>query len=209
MNKNGKVSVVDETGRELESYPMMIGATIKVPNTGTVDAGVEFVTWDPYSIPVISEHTGVIEFHDFIEGITVRQEKDEATGAQGMVLLEHKEDLHPQIVVKDKATGAVLGYYPGPAGAHVMVQEGTAIDAGMTLAKTPRKARTKDITGGLPRIAELHEARTPKSIEIAKIEGTVEFGGTAKGKRLVLVRDPVTGAEEEHLIPIGKKLFTW
>ncbi len=211
LNKNGKVILVDETGRELESYPMMIGAVIKVPNTGSVDAGVEFVTWDPYSIPVISEHTGVIEFQDFIEGITVRLEKDEATGAQGMVLLEHKEDLHPQIVVKDKATGVVLGYYPGPAGAHVMVKDGDAIDAGETLAKTPRKAaRTKDITGGLPRIAELFEARTPKeAAEIAKIEGTVEFGGTAKGKRLVLVRDPVTNAEEEHLIPIGKHVIVY
>ncbi len=211
LNKNGKVILADETGRELESYPMMIGAVIKVPNTGSVDAGVEFVTWDPYSIPVISEHTGVIEFQDFIEGITVRLEKDEATGAQGMVLLEHKEDLHPQIVVKDKATGVVLGYYPGPAGAHVMVKDGDAIDAGETLAKTPRKAaRTKDITGGLPRIAELFEARTPKeAAEIAKIEGTVEFGGTAKGKRLVLVRDPVTNAEEEHLIPIGKHVIVY
>ncbi|MFC1467108.1 DNA-directed RNA polymerase subunit beta' [Verrucomicrobiota bacterium] len=211
LNKNGKVIIADETGRELESYPMMIGATIAVADGKKVEAGSEFVTWDPYSIPVISEHTGVIEFHDFIEGITVRQEKDEATGAQGMVLLEHKEDLHPQIVVKDKATGDVLGYYPGPAGAHVMVQEGMEVAAGLTLAKTPRKAaRTKDITGGLPRIAELFEARTPKeAAEIAKIEGTVEFGGTAKGKRLLIVRDPVTNAEEEHLIPIGKHVIVY
>jgi DNA-directed RNA polymerase subunit beta' len=211
LNKNGLARIVDETGRELECYTMMIGAIISVADGGKVKAGSAFVNWDPYSIPVISEHTGVIEFQDFIEGITVRQERDEATGAQGMVLLEHKEDLHPQIVVKDKKTGDILGYYPGPAGAHVMVQEGMNVLAGLVLAKTPRKAaRTKDITGGLPRISELFEARTPKEAsEIAKIEGTVEFGGTAKGKRLLLVRDPITNAEEEHLIPIGKHVIVY
>jgi DNA-directed RNA polymerase subunit beta' len=119
--------------------------------------------------------------------------------------MEHKEDLHPQIVIMDDNKD-VIASYSIPAGAHIVVQEGRKIQAGTLLAKTPRKiAKTKDITGGLPRVAELFEARRPKdAAEIAKIDGVVEFGGTVRGKRRLILRDPTTGQEEEHLIPLNK-----
>ncbi|AKJ64962.1 DNA-directed RNA polymerase subunit beta' [Kiritimatiella glycovorans] len=211
LNKNGAVRIVDENDRELERYSTVIGAVISVEDGGTVEAGKTFVEWDPYSVPVISEHSGVVAFEDFIEGITVRRGRDESTGVEGMVLMEHKEDLHPRIVIRDPDTGDPRGYYPGPAGAHVMVEEGQKVEAGTSLAKTPRKAtRTKDITGGLPRVAELFEARTPKdSAEIAKIDGVVELGGMVRGRRQLMVKDRSTGAEEEHLIPIGKHIIVY
>jgi DNA-directed RNA polymerase subunit beta' len=130
---------------------------------------------------------------------------------EGRVIMEHKEDLHPQIMLKDPETKEVKAYYSIPASAHVMVDEGSEVPAGAMLAKTPRKvARTKDITGGLPRVAELFEARRPKeAAEIAKIDGVVEFAGSARGKRRLLVRDTVTGDEEEHLIPMGKHVVVF
>ena len=123
-----------------------------------------------------------------ISGVTVKREVDEATGVMGTVVIEHKEDLHPQIVIVDEQK-EVLASYSIPAGAHVTVSEGKKIQAGALLAKTPRKiAKTKDITGGLPRVAELFEARRPKdAAEIAKIDGVVEIGGTVRGKRKIIV----------------------
>jgi DNA-directed RNA polymerase subunit beta' len=211
LNKNGNLLIVDEEGRELERYAMVIGALVSVENGGEVKAGETFVEWDPYSVPILSEHDGVVEFHDFIEGVTVQKGVDESTGAEGLVVMEHKEDLHPQIVIRDKKNKDKVGYYSIPAGAQVMINEKDTVGAGFTLARTPRKTvRTKDITGGLPRVAELVEARTPKeAAEIAKIEGIVELGGIAKGKRKLIVRDTVTGAEEEHLIPMNKHVIVF
>ena len=209
LNKNGNILVVDEEGRELERYAMVIGALVSVDDGSEVKAGETFVEWDPYSVPILSEHDGELEFHDFIEGVTVQRAVDEATGIEGLTVMEHKEDLHPQIVIKAK--DGSKGFYSIPAGAQVMIKEGEPVSAGHTLARTPRKTvRTKDITGGLPRVAELVEARTPKeAAEIAKIEGIVELGGIAKGKRKLIVRDTVTGAEEEHLIPMNKHVIVF
>ena len=211
LNKNGMVSIYDKEGRELERYNAVIGAVIAVPDGGEVKKGQSFVKWDPYNVPILSEQSGVIEFRDFIEGVTVRKEVDESTGLEGTVVMEHKEDLHPQIVLKDAKTREAISYYSIPSGAHVMVVKGDEVVAGAMLAKTPRKVvRTKDITGGLPRVAELFEARRPKdAAEIAKIEGIVEFAGTARGRRKLLVRDPVTGDQEEHLIPMGRHVVVF
>ena len=211
LNKNGSVLVVDDEGRELERYALVIGALISIDDGGAVKSGETFVEWDPYSVPILSEHDGKIEFLDFIEGVTVQKGVDESTGVEGLVVMEHKEDLHPQIVIRDKKDKNKVGFYSIPAGAQVMIQEKEMITAGFTLARTPRKTiRTKDITGGLPRVAELVEARTPKeAAEIAKIEGIVELGGIAKGKRKLIVRDTVTGAEEEHLIPMNKHVIVF
>ncbi len=210
LNKNGFVVTHDDEGRELERYSAVIGAVITVDDGGRVKRGETFVSWDPYSVPILSEQDGKIDFHDFIEGVTVQKAEDATTGVEGLVVLEHKEDLHPQIVVKD-ASGNAIAYYSIPAAAHVMVTKGMKIIAGATLAKTPRKqSRTKDITGGLPRVAELVEARRPKeAAEIAKIDGIVELGGIAKGKRQLIIRDPATGTEEEHLIPMGKHVIVY
>ncbi|QBG47796.1 DNA-directed RNA polymerase subunit beta' [Verrucomicrobia bacterium S94] len=209
LNKNGNILVVDEEGRELERYAMVIGAQVSIDDGDRVEAGEVFVEWDPYSVPILSEHNGKLEFQDFIEGVTVQKTVDEATGVEGLTVMEHKEDLHPEIlIVGDDGN---VGHYSIPAGAQVMIKEGDTIAAGYTLARTPRKTvRTKDITGGLPRVAELVEARTPKeAAEIAKIEGIVELGGIAKGKRKLIVRDTVTGAEEEHLIPMNKHVIVF
>jgi DNA-directed RNA polymerase subunit beta' len=128
----------------------------------------------------------------------------------GTVVIEHKEDLHPQINIVNDA-GEVLAFYSIPAAAHIVVNQADRITAGSLLAKTPRKMlTTRDITGGLPRVAELFEARRPKdAAEIAKIDGVVDFAGTARAKRRILVRDPKTAAEEEHLIPHSKHIIVF
>ncbi|MFP6905404.1 MAG: DNA-directed RNA polymerase subunit beta', partial [Verrucomicrobiota bacterium] len=189
MNKSGVVGIYNEEGRELERHTTVIGAVISVEDGGLVKSGDAFVKWDPHNVPIISEYSGTIEYHDFIEGVTFRKEVDESTGTESTVVMDHKEDLHPQVVVKKGKEE--LGRYAIPAGAHVIVAQKEKISAGKTIAKTPRKsAKTKDITGGLPRVAELFEARKPKdAAEIAKIDGEVEFEGTSRGKRRLLVRD--------------------
>ena len=211
LNKNGSLGLYDKDGRELEHHTLVIGAVIAVVDGGSVKKGQSFVKWDPYNVPILSEQSGTIEFHDFIEGVTVKKELDESTGVEGTVVLEHKEDLHPQIMLRDSGTKQVLSYYSIPAGAHVMVAKHDKVVAGAMLAKTPRKViRTKDITGGLPRVAELFEARRPKDAsEIARIDGIVEFAGTARGRRKLVVKDQVTGDEEEHLIPMGKHIVVY
>lgn len=211
LNKNGFISVHNKEGRELEKYNAVVGAVINVPDGGDVKKGTAFVKWDPYNLPILTEFNGIIEFHDVIEGVTMKREVDEATGLIGTVIIDHKEELHPQIVVCDADSKEVLGYYSIPAGAHIVVNEKDAVSAGSVLAKTPRKvSKTKDITGGLPRVAELFEARKPKeAAEIAKIDGVVEFAGTFKGKRRLIVKDPDTGVEEEHLISHGKHLVVY
>ena len=170
-----------------------------------------FIEWDAYNVPIISEKAGLVRFLDIIEGVTMKQEVDETTGSEDMVIIEHKEDLHPTVIVEDAKSGDPLAQYSIPAGAHLVVSEGDEIGAGSLLAKTPRKAsKTKDITGGLPRVAELFEARRPKdAAEISKIDGVVDFGSSIRGKRCVVVKDIHTSVEEEHLIPIGKHIIVY
>ncbi|MEY2529673.1 MAG: DNA-directed polymerase subunit beta, partial [Verrucomicrobiota bacterium] len=210
LNKNGSISVHNSEGRELDRYNVVIGSVISKPDGAQVKKGETFVQWDPYNVPILTDKTGKIEFRDMIAGVTIKRDVDEATGLMGTVIIEHKEDLHPQIVVVGEKK-EVLASYSIPAGAHVVVDEGQKIRAGALLAKTPRKiAKTKDITGGLPRVAELFEARRPKdAAEIAKIDGTVEMGGTVRGKRKLILTDPETGAEEEHLISLTKHIIVF
>jgi DNA-directed RNA polymerase subunit beta' len=210
LNKNGSVSVHAKDGREFERYNVVIGSVVSVGDGEPVKKGDTFVQWDPYNVPILTERSGKVEFRDMIPGVTVKREIDEATGVMGTVVIEHKEDLHPQIVIVDDKH-EVVASYSIPAGAHVVVQEHRRVQAGTLLAKTPRKiAKTKDITGGLPRVAELFEARRPKeAAEIAKIDGLVEFGGTVRGKRRLILRDPITGQEEEHLIPLNKHIIVF
>ena len=210
LNKNGSIGVHNPEGRELERYNVVIGSVISKADESTVKKGETFVQWDPYNVPILTDKSGKIEFRDMIAGVTIKRDVDEATGLMGTVIIEHKEDLHPQIViVGDKKE--VLANYSIPAGAHVIVEEGQKVRGGALLAKTPRKiAKTKDITGGLPRVAELFEARRPKdAAEIAKIDGIVEMGGTVRGKRKLILKDPETNAEEEHLISLTKHIIVF
>jgi len=217
LNKNGAISVVDAAGHEVERYTLGLGSIVLVEDGGSVKKGVCLAKWDPYSVPVLAEQKGRIRFHDFVENVSVKKEVDEATGMIGTVILDSKENLHPQIIIEadtvaeGKSAPEILGFYSIPSGAHVVAKEGATVLPGALLAKTPRKeSKTKDITGGLPRVAELFEARQPKdAAEIAKIEGIVDFGENQRGRRCLIIRDEMSGDTEEHLIPMGKHIVVF
>jgi DNA-directed RNA polymerase subunit beta' len=212
LNKNGMLGLYDKEGRELERYTIPLGSVLPFGDGSLVKKGASIAKWDPYNVPILSEYSGKVDTRDFIVGVTVRKEVDEATGMEDLVILEHRDEIHPQILIRDAAdTKKILGTYTVPAGAHVVVDKGDLVTAGSVIAKTPRKqARTKDITGGLPRVAELFEARKPKdAAEIAKIDGIVEMAGNARGRRKLLVRDAITGDTEEHLIPLNKHVVVY
>ncbi len=209
LNKNGTVSIHDDSGRELESHKIVLGAVVGKESGTKIKKGETLVTWDPYNVPIITERGGKIEFRDMMPGVTITKEVNQATGNEETVVIEHKEDMHPQIVIVDPKSKEIIASYTIPAGAHIGVKNKETVEPGTTLAKTPRKAsKTKDITGGLPRIAELFEARKPKdACEIAKIDGVVEIGGLVRGKRKVIVTEPKTGKQEEHLIARNKHIL--
>ena len=211
LNKNGSLEIYSKEGTRLDTYQLQMGATLLVREGDTVKKGVKAAVWDPHSVPVLSEAAGTIQFFDFEEDISVKTETDRATGAKTMVVLDTREsNLHPRIEIRD-AAGKLADSHDIPTGAIVMVRDGMKATPGMLLAKTPREAaKTRDITGGLPRVAELFEARQPKdAAEIAKIEGVIEFGDNVHGKRKVIVRDDTTGLVEEHLIPMGKQIVVF
>ena len=210
LNKNGSLEITAADGTK-DTYQLQMGATLLVEDGAQAKKGQKVAVWDPHSVPVLSESAGVISFADFEEDVSVKTETDRTTGAKTLVVLPTSEsNLHPRIDIKDKE-GQLLDSHDVPTGAIVMVRDGMKATAGMLLAKTPREAaKTRDITGGLPRVAELFEARQPKdSAEIAKIEGIIEIGNPVRGKRCIKVVDDVTGLVEEHLIPMGKQIVVF
>lgn len=208
LNKTGSIQIIDADEKELESYSIVVGSYLPVADGGEIVKGDLLAQWDPYNIPVLSEKGGTLVFKDMIPGVTVKRELDEASGRIATVIIEHKEDLNPQIEVRDEANKP-LAAYAIPVGAQIAVNEGDIIAPGSLLAKTPRQAsKTKDITGGLPRVAELFEARRPKeATEMARVDGVVSFEGTLRGKRKLMVRNEETEQEEEHLIAPGKHVI--
>ncbi|MFQ5543484.1 MAG: DNA-directed RNA polymerase subunit beta' [Nitrospiria bacterium] len=213
MNRNGRIAIYDDTGREKEKYSVVYGAKIKVEDGGNVDKGQKLVEWDPYSLSILTEVGGRIALGDVVEGQTMREEVDEVTGLARKVIVDFPgSTLRPRISIKDpsgktaklSSSGAVARYLL-PAGAHIFVEKGHEVYPGDVLAKIPRETtKTKDITGGLPRVAELFEARKPKEqAVISEIDGTVEFGGFVKGMRKVVVTNEV-GENREYFIPKGK-----
>ncbi|MDD5729205.1 MAG: DNA-directed RNA polymerase subunit beta', partial [Victivallales bacterium] len=191
---------------ELERYELETGAVIHKNDGETVKAGEQFVHWDPYHVPIIAEEEGIVELHDLVEGVTLNRSK--RGGTEEITVMEHREDLHPQIVITDK-NGEFIANYPLPAGAFLMTKTRAKAVPGIILARVPRQAaKNKDITGGLPRISELFEARIPKDIaEIARIDGVIELDKMVRGKRQLIIRDPETGVTEEHNnIPAYKHL---
>ena len=211
LNKNGVVVIQNKKGQELERHNLVLGSIVSVDDGTPVTKGQVFVRWEPHSVPIIAEQNGVIGFHDFVENVSIKYQIDTATGFKGITIMDYRESLHPQIILKDTRTKAVLFKYSLPARANVVVSEGSEVTAGSILAKTPSKeAKTKDITGGLPRVAELFEARRPKNAaEISKIAGVVDFKGVQRGCRCVVVKDSATGDDEEHLVPLGKHIIVF
>jgi len=207
LNRNGQISINDKGGREYERHIVPQGAVIKFDDQEEIKKDVVLVRWDPYTVPILSEVTGKIKFEDIIEDITMRKELDSATGLTDRVIIEHKGgEYHPEIVVLNKKD-EVLAIYPIPVGAHIVVKDGQELEAGSVLVKTHRViSKTKDITGGLPRVAELFEARRPKDPAIiTEIDGIVEFGPSKKGQRRVIIK-AASGMKKEYLIPHGKHL---
>ncbi len=206
LNRNGQVTIHDGSGRELERYTLPSGAIIAYKDGAKVKKDEIFVKWDPYTVPILTEVSGKVRFEDIKAGVTMNEEMDATTGLTERVIIEHKEDMHPQILITGD-NDEILAFYPISVGAHIVVKEGQTVSSGTLLAKTPRKiAKTRDITGGLPRVAEIFEARKPKNPAIiSEIDGIVEIGEGVKGQRKIVVKS-ATGMAKEYLIPHGKHL---
>ncbi len=214
MNRNGSIALTDAKGREREKYTVVYGAKLRVKEGEKVEPGQLLVEWDPYSLPIITEVGGRIAVGDLTEGVSVKEEVDEVTGLAHKVIIEYPAHMRPRVSVKDengKATLRIpgtnaLARYLLPSGSHVLVDRGTIVHPGDIIAKIPRETtKTKDITGGLPRVAELFEARKPKEQAIvSEIDGIVEFKGFHKGMRVVNVKGGTD--TREYLIPKGKHL---
>ncbi|MBP7162489.1 MAG: DNA-directed RNA polymerase subunit beta', partial [Candidatus Omnitrophica bacterium] len=204
LNRNGAVSINNEFGREFERHQLPQGATIKFADGAEINENEIFATWDPYTIPIITEVKGVVNSEDLIQDVTVQQEQNPITGITERVVVEHKLEYHPQIIITDDKK-EVVGIYSIPVGAHILVSDKQMINAGDLIAKIPRGVgKTRDITGGLPRVEELFEARRPKDpAVISEIDGIVEFGEDRKGLRTIVVRS-TTGMSKEYTIPHGK-----
>ncbi len=206
LGRSASITVVDPKERELEKYDVPAGASLLVEEDQTVAAGAVLCRWDPHSVPILAEVGGRVRFEDVIEGETIRMERD-PSGNTRMTVMEHKGELHPQVIIEDDS-GKILDFYYLPEKAHIEVSEGATITAGTLLAKQPRDvAGTQDITGGLPRVSEIFEARKPKDpAAIAEIDGIVEIlREKRKGKRTIIVRSE-SGIEREHLVSHGKQL---
>ena len=194
---------------ELEHYDLEAGSELYKLDGDSVAVGEVFVRWDSGHVPMIVEEGGIIQLNDLVEGVTLqKQRRGGSRGDQGTVL-EHREDLSPQIVINDEQ-GNFITNYPLPAGAVLMTKAGDRVEPGAVVARVPRQStKTKDITGGLPRIAELFEARNPKNVaEIARIDGVVEVEKTTKNKQKLTIRDRESGMVVEYnSIPSGKTLL--
>lgn len=214
MNRNSSIVILDSKGREKEKYSVVYGTKLKIKDGQKVDAEQQLAEWDPYSAPIVTEVGGKIALGDIIEGVSVKEEVDQVTGLSHKVIIDYPHEMRPRVSIKDEHGKATLrspstnqlARYPLPSGSHVLVEKGAIVHPGDIIAKIPRETtKTKDITGGLPRVAELFEARKPKEQAIAsEIDGTVEFHGFHKGMRIVIVKS-ATDSKEYHITK-GKHL---
>ena len=214
MNRNGEIAIISAGGREIERYPVTYGAILKVKDEQTIKANQVLAEWDPYTIPILTEVEGTVKFGDILDGVTMQEKRDNVTGRISRFIIESRQtELRPRISIKDadnktatlpSSTKAQARYHL-PIGAIIMVAEGDAVKAGTVLARIPRETtKTKDITGGLPRVAELFEVRKPKENAIlSEIDGTVSFGQYSKGRRRVIIT-PEIGEPVDYFITKGK-----
>ncbi len=215
MNRNGEISVLNEQGRELERYPLNYGAQLHFRDGETVDPDAMLADWDPYTIPIVCEVGGVVKFGNIVEGNTMQDRVDPITGKSSSVIIQSRQsDMNPRISLKDEngrgvklpKTG-IMARYSLPVGTIINVEEGDTLVPGTVLGKIPRETtKTKDITGGLPRVAELFEVRKPKEhAVITEIDGQISYGKDTKGKKRVIVTPPL-GEPKEYSIPKGKHI---
>jgi DNA-directed RNA polymerase subunit beta' len=212
LNRNAMIAIVDKQGREREKYNLVYGARLFVKKGDAITAGQKIAEWDPYATPILTEVPGRIALGDIIEGVTAKEEVDEITGLSQKVIIDYSANMKPRISLKEEKGNATKrlpatnapARYALPSGAHILVDRGDLVRPGDILAKIPRETtKTKDITGGLPRVAELFEARKPKEqAVVSEIDGVVEYRGTQKGQRVVAVKGG--DIEKEYLIPRGK-----
>ncbi|MBW2465844.1 MAG: DNA-directed RNA polymerase subunit beta' [Deltaproteobacteria bacterium] len=214
MNRNGALAILGSEGRERERYPVNYGAQLLVDDGEQVQPGTILADWDPYTIPIVCEVGGIVKYGDVVEGTTMQERVDPVTGKASKVIIQSRlsGDMNPRITIKDKrgrtlklpGTGSPARYSL-PVGSIISVDEGETIQSGTVVGKIPRETtKTKDITGGLPRVAELFEVRKPKEhAVITEIDGRVSFGKDLKGKRRVVIT-PEIGEPKEYLIPKAK-----
>jgi DNA-directed RNA polymerase subunit beta' len=221
MNRNGEVVLTDDQGRERERYGVVYGAKMLVKDGQRIEGNTLLAEWDPYSMPIITEVAGRVKYGDIVDGVTMTEQLDEVTGLARKVIISSKDpDARPRVSIKDEKgqtrnlpNSEAHARYMLPEGANIVVNDGDEVDAGEIIAKMPRETtKTKDITGGLPRVAELFEARKPKEhAVISEIDGVVAFGKDTKGKRKVVITPEVDSKlrpdlSKEYLIGKGKHI---
>ena len=215
VSRSGELHLIDENGRERERYKIPYGAEISVADNEAVDSGQVVATWDPHTHPVVTEMNGKVEIKDLVEGVTVDKQVDEVTGLTSLIVRDPKQrssaakDMRPMVKLVDDEGGDVFivgtdipAQYFLPGGAIVRVTDGADVNIGDVLARIPQESsKTRDITGGLPRVADLFEARKPKDPALmAEISGTISFGKETKGKQRLIIT-PKEGDAHEELIP--------
>ena len=205
LSRRAAMAIVNKDGKLLDSHEMQLGAVLHVRDGDAVKKGSVLYDWDPHSQSILADVTGVVDYEDIVEGATLKVEKDPVSNQDRRVILEHKGELHPQIVIRNESKGQILAAYPVPERAFIQVADGDIVQPGDLLAKSPREITgTQDITGGLPRVTEIFEVRKPKNpAVIAEVDGTIEMGEKKRGKAIINVVTP-EGEIYEHVIPPGK-----
>ena len=207
MNRNGNLIVRDAKGRDVEHYQVIYGARLRVTDGQKVEPGQVLLEWDPFTFSILTEEAGTVKFKDIITDVTVHEEVDEVTGMSRRIIIEGIDEKKQPLVEIRNLDGKVLRKYHIPSHAHLMVEDGDAVTPGAVLAKIPRETtKTKDITGGLPRVVELFEARKPREAAavISEIDGIVKIGGIVKGQRKIMIVPEEEGGEpREYSLPRG------